>query len=318
MPITLTIATADLMRCRFAISPLWETLAAVRTLLLPERHTVHLPWLPAASRHLAGIRTGVLPLLMPRRGYTPDFLTPPPERPATDIDQELDRVRKTPPDRVGAELRRVAAGQPALDHLVDDPARAVAALIEEIRTCWHLLVEPDWPRIRETLDRDIAYRADRLTRGGIELLIADLHPAVRWTGGRLVIDGVDDERTLAGRGLVMVPSVFAWPAVSVITDISWQPTLVYPTRGIANLWQRPENSAPAALAALLGRTRASVLCTLTEPVTTTALAARLGMSPATISAHLTILRDARLATSRRKGHRMLYTLTSLGRALTKP
>lgn len=82
--ITLWLGHADLARCRFAISPLLETTGAVRTLLAPDHHPVHLPWLRRA-RPLPEPERTVLAALVPTYGYTPDFLTPPPEHPLTSV-----------------------------------------------------------------------------------------------------------------------------------------------------------------------------------------------------------------------------------------
>jgi hypothetical protein len=318
MPITLSVDAADLLRYRFAVSPVWEVQAAVRTLLYPERFAAGLPWLRSMAQHRAEIRAGVLPLLMPTRGYTPDFLSPPPVTPTASIDEELARVRATPLDRVAAELRRAAvqAGDhPAIRSLADDPARAREELAGTLHRWWHRLLAADWTRIRETLNADITYRAGRLTRGGIELLITDLHGDVRWDGGRIVVDGKTDHRDLNGLGLLLVPSVFSWPTVSVITDRPWQPTLIYPARGAGTLWAQPIPSPPRDIAALLGRTRATILYALREPVCTTTLATRLALSAGTVSAHLSTLRRAGLATTHRVGHQVRYTLTPLGHQL---
>lgn len=45
MSLHLRFGQEDLLRCRFAISPLWETQEAIRTLRRPDRHGYHLPWL---------------------------------------------------------------------------------------------------------------------------------------------------------------------------------------------------------------------------------------------------------------------------------
>src|SRR5205807_2289840 len=45
MALRLEFGADDLLRCRFAVSPLCETHEAVRTLARPERHGYHLPWL---------------------------------------------------------------------------------------------------------------------------------------------------------------------------------------------------------------------------------------------------------------------------------
>jgi DNA-binding transcriptional ArsR family regulator len=320
MPITLTFGPTDLLRCRFAISPLWETQAAIRTLLRADRQVFHQPWLRAVARHEDDIRTSVLPLLLPPSGYTPDFLTPPPTTPLGGIEEDLDRIRETPVERVSAELGRLAAAArepaPALHRMLADPARARDELAALIGHWWRRLVAPDWNRMRDTLDRDVAHRANRLAQGGIEALAADLHASVHWSDDRVIIAGVNGRRDLAGLGLVLVPSIFGWPNVSVVTDPPWQPTLIYPARGVGDLWARQPTQAGADhLAALLGSTRAAVLREIREPISTTNLAVRLGLSPSTVSAHLTVLRNSGLASAHRAGHQVRYELTALGHQL---
>lgn len=96
-------------------------------------------------------------------------------------------------------------------------------------------------------------------------------------------------------------------------DPPWQPTVIYPARGIGGLWTEPEPGP--ALARLLGANRAAVLAALDAPSTTTALAHRLGLAPSSVSGQLSVLRDAGLLTSRRHGHQVLYERTPLGIAL---
>jgi hypothetical protein len=105
--VTLEFGPADLLRCRFAVSPLWETAAAVRCLLYPRAHAAQLPWI-RIQPPLRSLRLGALAAMLPERGYVPDFLTPPPAERSPAIDAELGRVRVTPPGRVHAEMRRAA------------------------------------------------------------------------------------------------------------------------------------------------------------------------------------------------------------------
>lgn len=48
----------DLLRCRFALSPAWETMEAVRTLKLTERQGYHLPWLRGSAPRPTGWTCG--------------------------------------------------------------------------------------------------------------------------------------------------------------------------------------------------------------------------------------------------------------------
>lgn len=78
---------------------------------------------------------------------------------------------------------------------------------------------------------------------------------------------------------------------------------------------KPGARGSEALVRLLGRNRAAVLAAPTEPATTGALAHRLGLAASSVSAHLTIPRDAGLLTSRRYGRQVRYERTPLGVAL---
>jgi DNA-binding transcriptional ArsR family regulator len=69
------------------------------------------------------------------------------------------------------------------------------------------------------------------------------------------------------------------------------------------------------LAPLLGRTRARVLTALDQPISTSALAAVTGLSPAGASRHLLALRDAGVVSAARHGHEVRYRRTELGSAL---
>jgi DNA-binding transcriptional ArsR family regulator len=317
--IKLSYGRDDLLRYRFAISPLWETAAAVRTLLDPSRHVLHLSWLRGVARRLGRLDLGPLPVLMPLHGYTPDFLTPPPSTPLASIEEELERVRQTPPDRLRAEVGRAVAqlNDPSrLRELLADPARVASLLADRLHDCWQHLLAEDWPRIRDMLEADVLYWARRLTVGGIQTLLDDLHPDVSWRPGVITVAGpANDARTLDGLGLLLVPSAFTWPTVSVLTDHPWQPTLIYPARGVARLWEQTA-ATPVHLEALVGRGRAAVLVGLEQPSSTATLARRIGLSPGTVSRHLAILRNAGLTRAYRSGHEVIYEQTPLGHALT--
>ena len=86
--------------------------------------------------------------------------------------------------------------------------------------------------------------------------------------------------------------------------------------GIAELWRAPA-TPPDALARLLGQTRALVLAGLDQPLSTTALAALLELSPAGASRHLLALRDSGLVAATRHGHEVRYRRTALGSALLR-
>ncbi|MDN5383946.1 DUF5937 family protein [Streptomyces sp. LB8] len=322
MPFRLYFGDEDLMRCRFAVSPLWETQEAVRTLRRPDRHGYHTPWLRRIRKAAHELDLSLLWLLMPRRGHTPDLFGPQRTGPATTFEEEIAAMRATDPAVAREDLARALAATPGAREssrgraLLADPERAVHRLADALETAWHALVEPEWPRLRALLEADVAFHSRRLAEVGLGALLPELDRRLSWNGRTLTVDWAGEyERRLDGRGLVLMPSAFCWPDVVSGFEPPWQPVLVYPARGLGGLWAERGSDAGEALARLLGRGRAAVLCALTDPATTTALAHRLGLAPSSVSAHLTVLRDAGLLMSRRYGHQVLYERTPLGMAL---
>jgi hypothetical protein len=319
--VTLRLGPEDVANLRFAISPLMELHHSVRALEHPEARVLHLPWVAATRDRVAGLDMALLHALHPRRAYTPDFIGPPPSSPLADLDEELEAMLATPPERVRFELRRAYDRREppaALARLAHDPARELPALADLLRAYWERALAPHWPRIRALLEGDVLHRARQLADGGAARLFADIHPEVSFAGDTLRIDmPYDVEADLGGRGLLFVPSAFTWPRPAASVEPPWQPFLVYPARGVGGLWEPGRTAPPAALAALLGARRASVLGALGAPRSTTELARALELSPGSVSQHLSVLREAGLVHGHRVGRSVLYVRSDKGEALTR-
>lgn len=311
----------DFLNCRFAVSPLWETQDAVRTLRRPDRQGYHVPWLRRIRTAAAGLDLAPLWLLMPRRGHSPDWLGAPPIGPAATFEEEIAAVRAADPEAAREDTARSLACTPGAlaseqgRAWLADPVRMVRELADALEVAWRVLVEPEWPRLRALLEADVAFHSRRLAEVGLGTLLTELDARLSWDGRTLTLPGGVYERRLGGRGLVLMPSVFCWPDVITGFDPPWQPTLVYPARGVGALWAEPGTRTPEALVRLLGRNRAAVLAALDDPASTTALAHRLDLAPSSVSSHLTVLRESGLLTARRYGHQVLYERTPLGMAL---
>ncbi|MFF1477573.1 ArsR family transcriptional regulator [Streptomyces sp. NPDC058301] len=273
----------DLVNLRFAISPLWETVASLRASEDPGRHAVHLPWIKKAvalrqdrelARHIEPLRTELA-----------GFDTPPPRCPLAEIEEEL-----------------ATAGAP----------REVG---DAVLAWWRAAVEPHWPRIRAVLEADVVHRTRHLAEDGIQEVFAHLHPTLRWSRDRLVsVDLPPGELGLDGGGITLVPTAFATRCRLLPGRGATPPCVLYPARAVGTLWER-RASADEGLARLLGRSRARVLADTSSPATTTQLAARTGLSLGAVSQHLAVLRDAGLVTSHRYGREVHYTASGMGLAL---
>jgi Family of unknown function (DUF5937)/Helix-turn-helix domain len=311
----------DVALTRFAVSPLGETVAAMRVLLAPGAHAVHLQWVRWAREELARepVDLGMLPAMLPRRGARPEFLTPAPDTRLPDFEAELARLRRTRTADVRASLGRTygsRARMPAsVRPLHDDPRRGLADLTGTLDRLWRRLVAPYWPRLSRVLDADIVRRSRRVAEEGIAGLAADLHPDVHWTVEGLALDlpaGNDEEVQLGRGGLVLVPSVFNWPGIMVKMATTSRTTLRYPARGAVAVWEQDQGGTTAgALVGLLGRPRTRILQRLAVPATTVELARDLGVTPSAVSQHLTALLAARLVARERQGRSVLYLRTPL-------
>ncbi|GAA3263977.1 hypothetical protein GCM10020216_107390 [Nonomuraea helvata] len=211
------LGVEDLADTRFAVSPLQETVLSLRVLRDPGLSALHLPWHRSVLPRLGTLDTELLTSLVGRRHLLPDFLTPRPERFAPAFDDELAIARQTSLDLVRRDLLAPHAPGPLPEALRDATAtdakvvRLTATLCEVLGRYWERAIKPMWPQIRLTLEADMTYRARQLAKGGARLLFSDMHPNLRWHDGVLHIDEVTGEHriTAAGRGLLLIPSVFA-------------------------------------------------------------------------------------------------------------
>lgn len=308
---------ADVARVRFAFSPLAELVRSLIVLRAPARHSLHLRWVRSTRPLLNGLDLTDLFALIPIQGDTADFLTPPPTSPLPDLAAELETIRGTPPARLVADAADVLDPQsPVLARIALDPVSAARRLADDLDRYWQIAMSDHWPRIRVLLESDILWRSRQLATGGANALFEDLHETITWHGSRLTVaDPHHHHGTLSGEGLLLTPSAMCWPAVRKMIS-PYQPTITYPARGIATLWETGTPPTSDALAALVGRTRARVLISLAEPISTTALARQLSITPGAVSQHLSVLLRAGLAARSRVGRLVLYRRTRCGDALT--
>jgi DNA-binding transcriptional ArsR family regulator len=314
---------ADLARCRYAISPLGEVMSLLRVLSGRGAAGAMLPWVALVRPHYEQLRrechaVGALVALF-RRGYNADFVHPPPTGVSGTFAEEIAVVRATPLRQARRELARNLAGQhrpPGYVERILNASDVVYRLAQAIEAAWERLVEPEWPRLHAVLERDVVQRAGRLAAYGWEAALADLDPRVKWrsAGGRgtIVLQTAGSGAVrLGGHGLLLVPTAFCKLAWYV--EPPWPYALVYPARGVADLFGVADGSRPSdALDRLLGTSRAVVLRALAAPATTTQLVASLGLALGTVGDHLAVLRDAGLVSRTRTGRSVRYARTTLG------
>ncbi|MFK3982187.1 ArsR/SmtB family transcription factor [Micromonospora sp. NPDC050397] len=196
-------------------------------------------------------------------------------------------------------------------------------LVRFLHEYHRVAIAPYWPRIRSRLQAEHTGYARALAAYGVEAMFALLPPGFHWRSPVLAVGrgGPVTDLELSRRGLVLVPSVFCQTTPSLFTnavDDRAPAILVVPVlRTVADatsvLTPPDAGTVSRALAALLGRTRANALDVVGQGACTTGqLAGRLGVSLANASEHATVLRQAGLLSTSRRGRAVLHTLTPLG------
>lgn len=323
---TLILRSADLVRVRFAFSPLWESVAAFRTWQGPRGSQKRRQWAglfePAKGQSEWPLLKSIA--LAPV-GTIPDFLAPPPKNPFVSLTDELEELRSTPVDVVVAELQSIDShvlnefrlrGRRGVQNALDN-------LADELRIFWRYAIAPLWPRVVACLEAEIVYRSRILAFGGASTVLNGLHPDVSFVakrnGGLLHVRTVPGfHQRKAGSGLLLVPSVFAWPGTYAVVRPPWQPTLAYPARGIDELWPAPlsrTSNGHTRLATLVGAPAARLLHALVRPRTTTEVARILRIAPSSVSRLVTALNKAGYVHRARSGRRVYYWLSESGHAV---
>ncbi|GAB2793578.1 ArsR/SmtB family transcription factor [Streptomyces daliensis] len=316
---------ADLARTRVAAGPdpLWEICTSLHRFQSRRGRWAYADWYRSARTRVHDARltrtlgTVLLPLV-PRAVYFPDFLTPP--EGAHGLDAGLEAVLATPRRRVLDEVGLLArtSGAPAWAPRLAEPGLR-KELVQAMRAYYETAVAPWSDHVQARVEAERTARARTVLGHGIEGLLQNLGPGVRWE--RPVLHTAyprDRDLYLNGRGLLLIPSYFCWATPVTFGDTTLDPVLIYPLshepqRGA--LPQHLDHGAP--LTTLLGRTRAGVLRAVASGATTGELARAIGVSASSASQHTTALRNTGLITSHRHGASVLHTLTPLGAALLR-
>ncbi|MEV8364204.1 ArsR/SmtB family transcription factor [Streptomyces niveus] len=307
---------------RFVVSPLTEAVATLRALEKGRAaHPGERAWL---DTHLPAYRarqaddpiTALLVRSAFGRTWNADFITPTPTgQTLTEqtFDDELTRIRETPPAAVRADLLVSLGGPlPALLADRDDLPERAASVVEWV---WAETVLPYWPRRRRLIEADVLARTAQLSRGGWASALGDMRRGMRWLGGsRLQIrPGTDLSQEIPGVRLMFVPVT---PEQSWVSWDADRYAVVYPCAGaLADEGARPP--VPGPLRTLLGPGRARVLALLGSPKSTTQLVALTDQGLGSVGRHLRVLLDAGLIARRRSGRSVLYFRTEAGEVLVR-
>ncbi|GGJ28184.1 ArsR/SmtB family transcription factor [Paenarthrobacter histidinolovorans] len=309
------LSGADLGGVRFGISPMCELGLSLRAIRDPSQYPLQLPWLRRTEEARSRLDLDGLLALVDHRLWTPDFLNPRPESPLTRIDDEFAALERMSSEQFHGDLIRVHGAVPAVFSGPVGPA--IQRLVQILKDFWDTCFAPHWLRMRTILEADIVYRGRQLAHGGLFTMLNDLSGAVEFDGRvisvRLKNPASRTEKT-DGLGLTLVPTMFTRRASAPVNHGD-PPMLMYPARGQGAMWEAEQVRSPAAVVAVLGEVRTSLLTALAAPASSTELGVRFGVTTSAVNQHLRVLRNAGLVTSTRYGHSVLYFRSELGAAL---
>jgi hypothetical protein len=295
---------------RFVVSPLTELGNSLRALRSPGSYPLQAPWYAAALQVRDQLPLEVLRGLIGANFDTPDLFNPRVGVPLT-IEAQLAYLRDQDLRALGADIehavgevpRRLGAGGRSFGHRLAD---ALAAY-------WRTAFQPHWPRMRGTLDADIALRARSLAADGVIGTLNNCGPGVaadRTTITAHVLGDGRDELAFhtRGRPMFVVPSLFTLSSSTPLGDSD--PMVMYPAANQRSMWT--DGDAAPANASVLNPIRLRYLCALGAGQSTTALADRFGVSPSAANQVLRAMAAQGLIRPRRSGRSVIYERTPLG------
>ncbi|WP_326634275.1 winged helix-turn-helix domain-containing protein [Nonomuraea fuscirosea] len=326
------LTSDDLTHVRMAGQPLalWDIIFSLNLLQNRQAALVFDPWRHAVRRQLEKARltsaVAMLSRLYFEGGHAPDFLVATPD--VVDLDSALDAVLSTPRMALRGQLtelvrlRRRPLPSWSRD-LAEGDVKALKSLGAVLRRYYDIAVAPYTAHMREAFTAERSRCAELAMSDGVDGWLAG-YPAhvMRWEQGVLATNHpFEADYQLEGRPLTFIPSFFA-ADVPVATGEQWiPPVIAYPIAHrlgwLTSGAQSPaaQQSGSASLSRLIGPARAVALDALGNAMTTTQLAQALSLSLPMASRHATILREAGLIVSQRRGQAVVHTRTPLGEAL---
>lgn len=331
---------------RFAYSPLLELTVSYRLLRGDWQRATYWRWMEEAHQAISDTAYPYMDALITGghsvkgynravpKGYIPDFLTPTPPHPISDIETEFERILNLPEDLiregVSIAIEFFGASDIRCDFLAH-PREGMQALITEMRDYWQRTLAHHWHRMIAVLENDILHHSRILTLDGIEALFPTLSETLAYENGVIQIgkipENCDEEKrkyfssfktvkqdvsvALETEKFHLVPAIFAGNSTYHQVNEPWQPMILYTPRG-AGLWNYEVPEPSQALELTLGAGKSRILLALATPYSTGELARKLSLTAGAVSQQLGKLHQAGLVESHRSGKHVFYRLSQRG------
>jgi len=307
-------------RVRSRVSQLNECLLTLKAVRRPAAYSAYTDMVVSsrAAIDLVG-RERLLALLGGRAGRTwnwlPDAFYRFPASAFVSFEEGLNEAAGDDPERLWAQLIEIHGKVPAV--LGRTPADALSNACDVLATYWARVVARRWATIGALLDADVTVRGRQLAMSGFAAMISGLADEMVFDGSSIrmrlrMSSGLRVE--VGGDWFVLSPTLVKGEGLYMANDPAAIRVISYPCRGAGTVAEALA-LGESALSNLIGQARTVLLRSLDEPVSSTALAARLGVTPSAVTQHLKALHDAGLLGAARSSRYVLYRRTALGDAL---
>ena len=314
--IEIEVDVSDVALARFTSDAVWETTSSLNAVAYPREHILHQRLRTLLPRHPTFDLDHLFELTS-NHYWIPDTLGPTPSMNPADPLAQFEALRETDAAVAAADIARLRHLRPEAGAARMQPAEFLDRTCTALAGYWKAVLAPRWELVQAIVDADIEYQRRTLSREGLAAAISGMHEEVSFAAQRIRINMRTRhiETKASGQGVWFVPSVFRWPWFSV--DVREAAPVIYAARGAGRVWEEDQAADGDALAGLIGRSRAALLKELQVPRTTTVLAQRLGLSPGTVSEHLSVMVASGLLETRRDGRRVFYGRTAIGTLLVQ-
>ena len=196
--------------------------------------------------------------------------------------------------------------------LVQDPDRFRRDLVTTLRRCVDEFFAQEWARSKGQLEGASQKLVEAIPHTAPVDLVASLSGIAsrRGSASTVFFDKLQPgSGTLDDKGLILVPSLRAWPHVMVKLDSELPIVIQYLVQEEGSGTAQSQEELRRRLAALAEPGRWE-LCRhlIGEPITTSELAIRTGLPKSSVSRHLRALKEAALISSQQDGRQVFHRL----------
>ena len=343
MPVVISLQGAVPADVAVGLSPLAELMACLHSIAEPEHHLAVRQWLERVRAELSTESQSLIAVYSPLWTRMRCRLLMPLEPPlGLTLEQELARLEALSLDDfvmgaapsvhggvfdthglltdravreayiLSSERRSFSRGELARS-LFQTPERTRSGLLELLRRCAAEFFDAEWARVRHRLESECTRVRARVQALPLPEALASLSPnaTVGHNPPSVAYDKLQSLRAdLRGRRCLLVPSAHTRPHLIVRDDPPYPLVVHFPVENTGRQSEQATLAQVRLRLSILSDPARLSLCRhlVNEPITTSDLAARTGMTLPQVSRHLGRLREAGLLTSRRDGRQIHHRL----------